>query len=241
MDTATKVALVTGANKGIGKEIARGLARQGIIVLLGARDPERGQAAAAELAGDGSVTFLQLDVTDVRSVSDAAREIEERFGRLDILVNNAGRNASMSRPSETTAAEVREVYETNVFGVVTVTHEMLPLLRRSAAGRIVNMSSSLGSLTHASDPASQQYPVLLLAYNSSKSALNAITVQYAKDLRDTPIKINAACPGYCATDLNDHQGYRTPEQGAEIAIRLATLDEHGPSGEYVNEDGSLPW
>jgi NAD(P)-dependent dehydrogenase (short-subunit alcohol dehydrogenase family) len=241
MDTTAKVALVTGANKGIGKEIARGLARQGMTVLLGARDRERGQAAASELAADGSVTFLQLDVTDAKSVSDAAREIEERFGRLDILVNNAGRNAGMSSPGETTAAEVREVYETNVFGVVSVTHAMLPLLRRAAAGRIVNMSSSLGSLTLASDPASQQYPVLLLAYNSSKSALNAITVQYAKELRDTPIKINAACPGYCATDLNDHQGYRTPEQGAEIAIRLANLDKDGPSGGYFNEDGPLPW
>jgi NAD(P)-dependent dehydrogenase (short-subunit alcohol dehydrogenase family) len=241
MDTATKVALVTGANKGIGKEIARGLARQGMTVLLGARDSERGQAAAAELAEDGNVTFLQLDVTDVNSVSAAAREIETRFGRLDILVNNAGRNISRTTPSETTAAEVREVYETNVFGAVTVTHEMLPLLRRSAAARIVNMSSSLGSLALASDPASQQYPVMLLSYNSSKSALNAITIQYAKELRDTPIKINAACPGYCATDLNDHQGYRTPEQGAEIAIRLATLDEHGPTGGYFDENGPLPW
>jgi NAD(P)-dependent dehydrogenase (short-subunit alcohol dehydrogenase family) len=235
----TKIALITGANKGIGYETARLLAAQGVTTIVGARDEERGRAAAARLGQP----YVRLDVTDEHGVAAAAKWIEQEYGALDILVNNAGVAGDLGRvaPSATPARELREVYETNVFGVVTVTNAMLPLLRRSPAGRVVNISSELGSLTMATDPASPFADVVLLAYNSSKSALNMITVLYAKELADTPIKVNAANPGYCATDLNAHSGFRTAEQGAAIAVRLATLGEDGPTGAYLQDDGVIPW
>ncbi|MFC5650466.1 SDR family oxidoreductase [Paenibacillus solisilvae] len=232
-----KVALVTGANKGIGKEIARGLARQGITVLLGARDSERGAQAVTELSCDGKLFFQQLDVTDLASVRVAAQQIEDRFGKLDILVNNAGIAVKLRKTSEVNAAEFREVYETNVFGVVTVTHELLPLLRRAPAARIVNISSYRGSL--GSERAFNGQP--FISYSTSKTALNAITVHYARELADTPIKVNAGAPGHCATDFNNFSGPRTPEQGAAIAIRLATLDEYGPTGGLFDDNGPVPW
>jgi len=238
-----RVALVTGANKGIGLEIARGLGALGITVLVGARDGSRGRDAVAVLRqGGADAHHLALDVTDEVSVSGAARRVEADFGRLDILVNNAGVSiGSGRRPSEVAPADVRRTYEVNVFGVVTVTNAFLPLLRRAPAARIVNMSSSLGSLARNADPGSGQGAVNLLAYNSSKAALNAVTLEYAKELRGTPIKINAACPGYCATDLNGRRGHRTATQGAVIAVRLATLPDDGPSGAYLDEDGTVPW
>lgn len=232
-----KVALVTGANKGIGKEIARGLLRLGITVLLGARDLERGTKAAEELASEGTVIFQQLDVTDQASVQAAARRIADRFGKLDILVNNAGIAVKLRRTSEVTADEFRKVYETNVFGVVTMTHEMLPLLRRAPAARIVNVSSYRGSL--GSERAFGGQP--FISYSTSKTALNAITVHYARELADTPIKVNAGAPGHCATDFNNFTGQRTPEQGAAIAIRLATLDAQGPTGGLFDDNGPVPW
>jgi NAD(P)-dependent dehydrogenase (short-subunit alcohol dehydrogenase family) len=232
-----KVALVTGANKGIGKEIARGLAQKGITVLLGARNPERGAQAAEELAADGTVIFLQLDVTDQASVSAAAQQIADRFGKLDILVNNAGIAVKLKRTSEVTADEFRKVYETNVFGVVTMTHELLPLLRRAPAARIVNISSYRGSLGSERAFSGQPY----ISYSTSKTALNAITVHYARELADTPIKVNAGAPGHCATDFNNFSGARTPEQGAAIGIYLATLDEHGPTGGLFDDNGIVPW
>ena len=136
---------------------------------------------------------------------------------------------------------LRSTFETNVFGVVAVTNAMLPLLRRAPAARIVNMSSSLGSLARSSDPTSDQHHVPLLAYNSSKAALNRITVQYAAVLEGTPIKVNSACPGFCATDMNGHRGYRTPAQGAAIVVRLATLPPDGPTGGFFEDDGQVPW
>jgi NAD(P)-dependent dehydrogenase (short-subunit alcohol dehydrogenase family) len=233
-----QVALVTGANKGIGKEIARGLARCGMTVLLGARDPERGKRAAAELSGESRVLFIQLDVTDDASITAAAKQIATEFGKLDVLVNNAGIVVGgRHKPSEFTVAEMRETFETNVFGVVAVTHAMLPLLRQSPAARIVNISSLRGSL--ASAIAFNGHPNL--GYYTSKTALNAITVQYGRELASTAIKINAAVPGYCATDLNDHNAPGTAEQGAVIAIRLATLGEDGPSGGLFDENGPIPW
>ncbi|MGW0434257.1 SDR family oxidoreductase [Micromonospora sp. NPDC003197] len=238
-----KIALVTGANKGIGHEIARGLGATGVTVLVGARDVERGTVAAEKLAAEGITAVpLQLDVTDPVSVSAAAARIEREYGRLDILVNNAGiLLEGGQKPSQVPVELLERTYATNVFAVVAVTNALLPLIRRSAAGRIVNLSSGLGSLAITSDPQGPYALFPLLAYNSSKSAVNAVTVSYANELRDTPIKVNAADPGYCATDLNGHAGPRTPAQGAIAAIRLATLPDDGPTAGFFSEEGAEPW
>jgi NAD(P)-dependent dehydrogenase (short-subunit alcohol dehydrogenase family) len=236
------IALVTGANKGIGYEIAAGLGALGWSVGVGARDGERRDAAVAKLRAGGADAFgVPLDVTDDASVTAAAALIEARAGRLDVLVNNAG--VTGGRPQEPTTvdpATVRTAVETNVIGVIRVTNALLPLLRRSASPRIVNMSSSVGSLTRQSAPGAQTGPISA-AYAPSKTFLNAITVQYAKELSDTNILINAGCPGYCATDLNAFSGVRTPEQGAAIAIRLATLPDGGPTGAFFEDAGVVPW
>jgi NAD(P)-dependent dehydrogenase (short-subunit alcohol dehydrogenase family) len=238
MTESTKIALVTGANKGIGKEIARQLLAEGVTVLLGSRNAERGRLAAEEL---GARTVL-LDVTDQSSVDSAAKLVERDFGRLDVLVNNAGINPERgARPSELSAEVMRQVYDTNVFGVVRVTNAFVPLLRRAEAPRIVNVSSELGSLTYAADPDSPWAGVRLLAYNSSKTALNAVTVLYANDLREAGIKVNAINPGYCATDLNGHQGHLDPSEGARVAVRLARIPGDGPSGEFHSAGAILPW
>jgi NAD(P)-dependent dehydrogenase (short-subunit alcohol dehydrogenase family) len=237
-----RVAVVTGANKGIGLEIARQLARRGHTVYLGARDPSRGREAAEKLRAEGhDARPLGLDVTDDASVVAAAAALEKDPGRLDVLVNNAGIAIDDGPPSGVSLDALRRTYETNVFGVVRVTQALLPLLRRSDAGRIVNLSSSLGSLARNSDPSWPFASVKLLAYNSSKSALNAITVQLAWELRDTPLKVNAADPGYVATDMNRNQGVRTVEQGAATPVRLATLPADGPSGGFFADDGPVPW
>ncbi|MEO3741900.1 SDR family oxidoreductase [Plantactinospora sp. B5E13] len=239
----TTVALVTGANKGIGHEIARGLAATGATVLVGARDPGRGAVAAEKLVAEGlRAVPVELDVTDPVSVSALAARIDREYGRLDILVNNAGVLLERGQaPSLAPVELLRRTYDTNVLGVVQVTNALLPLIRRSPAGRIVNLSSGLGSLTLTSDPGHRYAQAPLLAYNSSKSALNAVTVSYANELRSTPIKVNAADPGYCATDLNGHSGPRTPGQGAVAAVRLATLPADGPTGGFFSEDGPEPW
>jgi NAD(P)-dependent dehydrogenase (short-subunit alcohol dehydrogenase family) len=243
-----RIALVTGANKGLGAETARRLGRLGLTVIVGARDPQRGQAAAAELRADGAdVRVVALDVTDQQTLDDAARLLEAEFGRLDVLINNAGVSLEQGRPapSELDVGLLRQIFETNVFGVVAVTNTFLPLLRRSAAGRIVNVSSALGSLTAWSDPASpmRRYAPLLLGYNSSKTALNAVTLHYAAELARTPIKVNAASPGYVATDLNEHRGtLKLADEGSVAAIvRLATLPDDGPTGAFLSEDGPVPW
>jgi NAD(P)-dependent dehydrogenase (short-subunit alcohol dehydrogenase family) len=238
-----KIALITGANKGIGKEIARQLGAQGMTVLLGARDSGRGEEAAAELrAGGADARAVRLDVTDAASIEAAARQIESQYGRLDVLVNNAGIALDGGGPASTIDVDtLRRTYETNVFGVFAVTQAFLPLLRESEAGRIVNHSSGLGSLTQNSDPNGKYAGVKPLAYNSSKAALNMMTVIFAAELKDTPIKVNAADPGYTATDLNQHSGPRTVEQGATAAVRLAMLPADGPTGGYFDEDGTVPW
>jgi len=236
------VALVTGANKGIGLEIARQLGRKGMIVLLGARDEGRGREAAEKLRADGvDARSIQLDVTSLETIDRAAHRIEKEFGRLDVLVNNAGIFIDDSPPSGLAMEVLRRTYETNFFGPVAVTQAMLPLLRRSLAGRIVNMSSGLGSLTQTSDPGWEFSHLNLLAYNSSKTALNAATIEFAKELRGTLVKINSADPGYTATDMNNHQGPRSVEQGARVAVRLATLPDDGPTGGFFDENGVLPW
>ncbi|MEV6929333.1 SDR family oxidoreductase [Dactylosporangium sp. NPDC051485] len=237
-------ALVTGANKGIGYEIAAGLGALGWSVGVGARDPERLEEAVGKLRAAGVEAFgVPLDVTDDASVAAAAQLLRERGGRLDVLVNNAA--ITGGRPQEPTVADpglVRDVVETNVIGVIRVTNAMLPLLRRSASPRIVNMSSSVGSMTRqaAAGPGEGQGPISA-AYGPSKTFLNAVTMQYAKELHGSNILINAGCPGYCATDLNGFRGHRTAGQGAQIAIRLATLPDDGPSGRFFDDDGEVPW
>jgi NAD(P)-dependent dehydrogenase (short-subunit alcohol dehydrogenase family) len=238
-----KTALVTGGNKGIGFEIVKGLCRQGIEVFLGCRDLERGQESAAVLEAEGLHAIpIRLDVTDDATIMTAAARIDAVRGKLDILVNNAGiAGGSRAKPSEMELRIVKEIYETNVFGVIAVTQAMLPLLRKSDAGRIVNVSSGLGSLTTMTDPASSSAAYLILGYNTSKSALNAVTVQFALELKDTPLKVNSVCPGYTATDLNNFSGPRTPEQGARIAVEMSLIGADGPTGGYFNDAGRVPW
>jgi NAD(P)-dependent dehydrogenase (short-subunit alcohol dehydrogenase family) len=240
-----RVALVTGANKGIGFAIACGLLEQGIVVYMGARDAERGDRAAQALAEVGpGAHFVQLDVTDPASITAAADRIDREESVLDILVNNAGIVVRpVEPPSQTPVRHLRETYETNVFGVVSVTNGMLPLLRRSQAGRIVNITSDLGSLAKASSD--RAFPQLL-AYNSSKAALNAVTITYANELRDQGILVNAVSPGSVATDQNGHRGVLTPDQGAKLPILMATLPAGGPTGTAVTADTDLtqhplPW
>ncbi|MFJ3307429.1 SDR family oxidoreductase [Streptomyces sp. NPDC086549] len=237
-----KIALVTGANKGIGYEIVAGLGALGWRVGVGARNEELREAAVAKLrAADVDAFGVALDVTDDASVTAAARLIEDRAGRLDVLVNNAGITGSAPQmPTTVDPATVRAAVETNVIGVIRVTNAMLPLLRRSASPRIVNMSSTVGSLTLQTTPNAETGPIAA-AYSPSKSFLNAVTIQYSKELRDTNILINAACPGYCATDLNAFRGVRTPQQGAAIAVRLATLPDDGPTGQFFDDAGEVPW
>ncbi|WP_240760061.1 SDR family oxidoreductase, partial [Phytoactinopolyspora endophytica] len=239
----TMTALVTGANKGIGKEIARQLGQLGHTVLLGARDVERGRSAAAELVVEGlDVRFVQLDVTDQASVAAAAKTIDDEHGVLDSLVNNAGLTHGMSLPSEASVEDVAATYATNVFGVIAVTNAVLPLLRRSTAGRIVNVSSDLGSLTRQQDPATPYYgQPPLLAYSSSKTALNGVTVAYAQELETTGVKVNAVNPGYCATDLNDHAGHLPAAEGAKVIVQAAVVPDDGPHGAFFTDGGTLPW
>ncbi|QKW33387.1 SDR family oxidoreductase [Actinomadura sp. NAK00032] len=236
------IALVTGANKGIGYEIAAGLGALGWSVGVGARDEARREAAVEKLRAEGVDAFgVPLDVTDDASVRAAAALIEKRAGRLDVLVNNAGvTGGGPQEPTKVTPETMRTAVETNVIGVIRVTNTMLPLLRRSSSPRIVNMSSTVGSLTRQSMPDGETGPISA-AYAPSKTFLNAVTVQYAKELRGTGILINAACPGFCATDLNGFRGVRTPEQGAATAIRLAQLPDDGPTGAFYDDNGEIPW
>ncbi|WP_297608933.1 SDR family oxidoreductase [Nocardia sp.] len=245
-------ALITGANKGIGYETARQLAARGITVLIGARDADLGRTAADKLKAEGAdAIFVQLDVTDEQSIARAADWIGTEYGVLDILVNNAAIGGFVdgdNNPSSTTLATLRRVYETNVFGVVAVTNAVLPLLRRAAAARIVNVSSEVGSIAMMTDPDSPMWPMAAIPYPSAKTALNMITAMYAKEFWDAPIKVNAANPGYTATDFNGNAGFRTPAQGAEPSVHLATLPADGPSGQLWGyhmggdvEYGPLPW
>lgn len=238
------IALVTGANKGIGYEIAAGLGALGWSVGVGARDRHRREAAVEKLRAGGADAFgVALDVTDDASVAAAAALLEEQAGRLDVLVNNAAVTGGMPQePTRVDPDAVRTAVETNVIGVIRVTNAMLPLLRRSASPRIVNMSSSVGSLTlQASETSGVAASPVSAAYAPSKSFLNAVMLQYVKELRGSNILINAGCPGYTATDLNGFQGVRTPEQGAAIALRLATLPDDGPTGGFFDDAGVVPW
>ena len=234
-------ALVTGANKGIGYEIAAGLARLGFRVGVGARDTGRREEAVEKLRAGGLDVFgVPLDVTEDLSVAGAAAQLEE-LGGLDVLVNNAAITGGMPQePTKVSAEQVLAVVNTNVVGVIRVTNAMLPMLRRSSSPRIVNVSSTVGSLTLQTAQAEAVGPISG-AYSPTKSYLNAITIQYAKELVGTGILVNAGCPGFVATDLNGHRGTRTPEQGAAIFLELATLPDDGPSGTFRDDTGILPW
>lgn len=247
-----KVALVTGANKGIGRAAAEQLAALGITVLIGARDARRGEEAAASIrAAGGDAHAVALDVTEVGTVREAARQVEERFGHLDVLINNAGitgsglvspQDAVDQVPSTVDLDMVRKVFETNVFGVIAVTNAMLPLLRRSRAPRIVNVSSHAASLGLTSDPDGPFAGLLpSAAYSPSKSALTGLTVNYANELRKDGILVNAVAPGYVDTDSNNHTGFLTVEQGAAVLVRMATLESDGPTGGFFSADGPVPW
>jgi NAD(P)-dependent dehydrogenase (short-subunit alcohol dehydrogenase family) len=247
------VALVTGANQGIGLQIARDLVAHGLTVLVGSRNPERGEAAAKQIGPDARA--LQLDVTEQASINAAAERIRSEFGRLDVLVNNAAisnmsKRADQSveeyartvRPSNVSLDEMRAVWDTNVFGVLAVYQAMLPLLREAPAGRIVNVSSGVGSLARTSDPAYPYRSIFGPVYPASKTALNAITIAMAIELESTAIKVNAACPGFTRTNLNNYAGTQTLEQGAREPVRLALLGPDGPTGTFSNATlGTLPW
>jgi NAD(P)-dependent dehydrogenase (short-subunit alcohol dehydrogenase family) len=238
-----KVALITGANKGLGFETARQLGRQNIKVLIGARDETRGREAVEKLlAEDIDAEFILLDVSDAKTHEAAAKYVEENYGKLDILVNNAGIALDSAEKASVVSLEIlRKTFDTNFFGVIALTQTLLPLIKKTENGRIVNVSSGLGSLTQHSDPKWEFYNVKPLAYNSSKTALNAFTVTLAHELKDTNIKVNSADPGYTATDLNNNSGPKTVEQGASIIADLATLPNDGATGSYFDDQGVLPW
>jgi NAD(P)-dependent dehydrogenase (short-subunit alcohol dehydrogenase family) len=236
----TTIALVTGANKGLGRTTARRLAERGWRVWMGSRDAERGKLAAEELAADGlDVVAVELDVTDDASVAAAAAHIEAEHGRLDVLVNNAGITGPHVGTTETGPDDLLAVYGTNVFGPVRVTRAMLGLLSESDAPRIVMVSSGLGSLTHVTDPERIESTVPGMGYQSSKTALNMITVQYATALPG--FRVNVADPGYTATDLNGNSGHQTVEEGTDAIVALATVSPDGPTGIYVDRSGPVPW
>ncbi|WP_437594266.1 SDR family oxidoreductase [Sorangium sp. So ce1000] len=248
-----RVALVTGANQGIGLQIAKELAAKSFTVLVGSRDFARGEEAARTI--DGDARALQLDVTDRASIAAAAKRIREELGRLDVLVNNAaiahtGRRpsatveeyAKSTRASNVSLDELRAVFETNVFGVVAVFQAMLPLLREAPAARIVNVSSGVGSLTMNADPTCPWRSIFGPLYPASKTALNAMTLAMAIELESTGIKVNAASPGFTKTNLNNYAGTETVEEGAREAVRLALLGPDGPTGTYSHAKlGRLPW
>lgn len=244
MNTEKKIALVTGGNKGIGREISRNLSEAGCTVLVGARNRERGQEAVRQLEQSGlsDVHFIEIDVTRQETVTACAQAIEERYGRLDTLINNAGINLpGDGLPGSADLNAVQKVFDTNFFGALRVAQAMLPLLRKSPAGRIVNISSGLGSITFNSDPSWPGYNTKFIGYNASKAALNMLTVHLAYELRDTNIKVNSANPGYTKTDLNNNQGTQPVEIGAIEATRLALLDNNGPTGGSSSKDGPDPW
>ena len=240
-----KTALITGANRGIGLETARQLGKKGMTVLVGARDARKGEAASEQLRQEGIDAHpLTLDVSEPESIAQAAAEVERDFGRLDILVNNAGvmLDDKEKKVSEQSLATWRETFNTNLFGLIATTQAFLPLLRKSEAGRIVNLSSILGSIEFHAQPGSPVYESKETpAYNVSKAAVNAYTVQLAYELKDTRIKVNAAHPGWVKTEMGGEGATMELEEGAATSVALATLDAGGPNGAYVHRGESLPW
>jgi NAD(P)-dependent dehydrogenase (short-subunit alcohol dehydrogenase family) len=244
-DTAKKVALITGANKGIGLETARQLGKLGITVLVGARDTAKGEAAVEELKKEGiDARAVKIDVDNPNDYAALMQGIEKDFGRLDILVNNAGiliDEKGAPAASETTPETLRKTFDTNFFATVEVTQALLPLLRKSAAGRIVNLSSILGSNTLHATPGSPIYQMKQLAYDSSKAALNAFTIHLAYELKDTPIKVNSAHPGWVKTEMGGEGAMLEIEDGAKTSVELATIGVDGPNGAFLHMGKPLPW
>lgn len=241
--TNKRQALVTGANKGIGLAIARGLAQEGMTVWIGARDQVRGELAVAQLRQEGhDVNFLELDVADEESVRDAARTLSTKIDALDVLINNAGIAVDMTLPpSQIRMEDMKAVFEVNLFGPVRVTQAFLPLLKSANQARIVMMGSGVGSLALITDPTSIYSTVNLLDYTASKVALSAVTVSFAKELEPLGIKVNVVEPGHVRTDLNGNSGFLTPDEGAVTAIKMALLDAEGPTGGFFGSHGRQPW
>jgi NAD(P)-dependent dehydrogenase (short-subunit alcohol dehydrogenase family) len=247
--TMPKIALITGGNRGLGLETARQLGRTGAKVIIAARDRAAGDQAAQLLRSEQlDAEAVVLDVTSPASVQAAAREIEQQSGRVDILVNNAGILPEATHEGGNGPVDVelfRQTFDTNVFGPVSVVQEFLPLLRRSDAGRIVNVSTTMGSLGEQLNPESPYYSLVLPAYQGSKAALNALTIALAKVLRDTPIKVNSVCPGWLQTDLggpaNRAAAPMTAAEGAQIVVEMACVPDDGPSGQFVDRDGPIAW
>jgi len=244
MATTPRIALITGANKGIGLETARQLAKQGVSVIIASRDAGRGAAAVAALKKEGiTVEAVALEVTDAASIAAAAAQIGKQHGRLDILINNAGilDYAADTGPETTTVATFRRVFETNFFGLVAVTQAFLPLLKKSPAGRIVNLSSILGSIAEHADPNSGIFAARLSAYDTSKAAVNLYTVELALALKCTAIKVNAAHPGWVKTDMGGEGATLDIPTGARTSVMLATLPPEGPSGGYFHQGVHMRW
>jgi NAD(P)-dependent dehydrogenase (short-subunit alcohol dehydrogenase family) len=252
MPAQEKIAFISGANRGLGLETARGLGKLGITVLLGSRELAKGEQAAAELRKDGvaKVEPVQFDVRKRDDHRRLAEMLEKRFGRLDILVNNAGvqlDKAEFGNPkgfnttSSVAESDLRETFDTNFFATVALTQTLLPLIRKSPAGRIVNLSSILGSLTLHADPKAEIYAMKAFAYDASKTALNAFTVHLAAELRDTPIKVNSAHPGWVKTDMGGPSAPLELSEGGKTSVELATLPADGPTGGYFHMGKRVPW
>ena len=242
-----KIALITGANKGIGFETARQLGKQGVSIIAASRNKERGIAAVEKLHAEGiDAEFLQLDVDNDAEIQFAFEFIQNKYGKLDILINNAGiqvEHGDWGVNNTPTISEkaLRETFDTNFFQVVKLTNTLLPLIRKSEAGRIVNLSSILGSFTLHSDPSSPIYNSKLFAYDTSKTALNSYTIHLAAALQDTPIKVNSAHPGWVKTDLGSDAAPMEVEDGAKTSVALALLEADGPTGKYIHLGQELPW
>jgi len=245
MANANKVALITGANRGLGLEMARQLGKAGITVVLAARDPEKGEAAAGLLRGEGiDARSVTLDVTNRQHHAAAAGFLAENFGRLDILINNAGislDSLGAGPPSTTTDEVLQRTFDTNFFAPAALTRVLLPLLKKSGAARIVNMSSILGSQTLHADPNSSIYNFKALSYDASKAALNSFTIHLAHELRDTGIKVNSAHPGWVKTDMGTEAALMEISEGARTGVQLALLGEDGPTGGYFHLGKRVPW
>jgi NAD(P)-dependent dehydrogenase (short-subunit alcohol dehydrogenase family) len=245
MANVKKIALITGANKGLGFEMARQLGQAGVSVFLAARDPQKGEAAAEKLRGQGlDVQFIKLDVTNKADHVAVLAFLERKFGRLDILINNAGISAESlgsGKVSTTTDDVIHRTFETNFFAPVALTQVLLPLLKKSDAGRIVNMSSILGSQTLHADPKSQIYEFKALAYDASKAALNSFTIHLAHELKDTKIKVNSAHPGWVKTDMGTDAAPMEIPEGGKTGVQLALLGDDGPTGGFFHLGKTLPW
>ena len=245
----TKIAVITGANRGLGFATARRLGQSGVKVIVGARTLANGEGAADRLRREGiDAEPLRIDVDSPASVQDAAKQVERQHGRVDILINNAGILPEATAGDIEQPLDLRmftESFQTNVFGAVSVTKEFLPLLRKSAAGRVVNVSSTMGSLTDQSDPTSPYYGVAVPAYQASKAALNGFTIALSKALADTPIKVNSVCPGWVQTDLggpdNRAAAPTSADEAAQIVVDMASIPDDGPTGGFVDRDGTVAW